>query len=293
MEGLGVHYSTTERKPITGHSLVQGLYVLLGRRCPLQPDLYRQESVCDAEGQPFRSKIDLMVERIRSFQPVPGTQTYVLLDAWYSARSIWKTVRERGFHIACGLKCNRVIKTSGGDWQPLKDYAATLKPEDYELMDWPGQSGRHVYVYTVKTRVRKLYACQVMIVREKLDGPPSEVRYFATSDREVARQAFVTHVAARWDIEVLFGDAKELLGLDQYQLMTGTAILRFWTLIMAVYAYLDEVRVQLEQEQGRHVTIGGALQAVQNTHYEHAIDWIVASAERGTTRQQLYVAMAV
>ena len=33
MEGLGKHHATTEDKRITGHSLVQGLYVLLGRSC--------------------------------------------------------------------------------------------------------------------------------------------------------------------------------------------------------------------------------------------------------------------
>lgn len=34
MGGLGCHYSGTEKKPVTGHSLVQGLYLVLGRRCP-------------------------------------------------------------------------------------------------------------------------------------------------------------------------------------------------------------------------------------------------------------------
>jgi SRSO17 transposase len=48
------------------------------------------------------------------------------------------------------------------------------------------------------------------------------------------------HIAARWDIDVLFGDAKDLLGLDHYQLMDATTILRFWTLVMAAYAFLDE-----------------------------------------------------
>jgi hypothetical protein len=49
MEGLGCHYSGTEKKPVTGHSLVQGLYLVLGRRCPLPPRMYRQRAVCEAE----------------------------------------------------------------------------------------------------------------------------------------------------------------------------------------------------------------------------------------------------
>jgi len=164
-------------------------------------------------------------------------------------------------------------------------------PENGQQTD-PKQP-RQVYVHVVKTRVRKLYRCQVMVVRETLEGPLSEVRYFATSDMNADPQAFMNHVAARWDIEVLFGDTKELLGLDQYQVMSDTAILRFWTLIMATYAYLDEVRVQLQQEQGRHVTIGDACRETRNKHYEHQIDWIVAQSRQGITCQQLYERMAV
>ena len=58
MEGLGLHHSTTQDKRVRGHSLVESLYVLLGRRCPLAPQLYRQQAVCTAEGVPFASKID-------------------------------------------------------------------------------------------------------------------------------------------------------------------------------------------------------------------------------------------
>ncbi len=40
MAGLGRHYSTTAGTPVCGHSVARGLYVLLGRRCPLAPQLY-------------------------------------------------------------------------------------------------------------------------------------------------------------------------------------------------------------------------------------------------------------
>lgn len=55
--------------------MVEGLYVLLGLRCPLVPHLYRQQAVCEQEGVPFQSKIELMEATIRSFEPVAGTRT--------------------------------------------------------------------------------------------------------------------------------------------------------------------------------------------------------------------------
>jgi hypothetical protein len=81
MAGLGKHHSTTYDQRIVGHSLVQGLYVLLDRRCPLAPHLYRQARVCEAEAVPLQSKIALMETLIRAFEPVAGTQTHILRDA--------------------------------------------------------------------------------------------------------------------------------------------------------------------------------------------------------------------
>jgi SRSO17 transposase len=292
MAGLGRHYSTSEGKPVTGHSLVQGLYVLLGRRCPLAPQLYRQKTVCEAEGVPFRSKVELVLEMIRTFQPVAGTLTHVLLDSWYSAKSIWKAARERGFFITTGLRSNRWLRVEdattpqGWRWQKLSDYAAGLTSQDYQRVTWPNQSReRQVYAHVVPTRVRKLYRCQVVIVRERLDSPLSEVRYWASSDLEADLPTLIGHMAARWDIEVLFGDAKELLGLDQYQVMGATAILRFWTLAMAAYLFLDEQQYQLSQLQHQHVTIGEARCDVQHIHRQHLLDWIYQQFQAGLLPQ--------
>jgi hypothetical protein len=140
MEGIGKHHSTTHEQRVRGHSLVQGLYVLLSRRCPLAPRLYRQQHVCECEQVPFQSKIDLMIELIQSFEPVVGTLTHVLLDSWYSAKTIWQAARKRDFLITTGLKCNRSLRIvdesqpSGWKWQRLSDYTASLHVEDYILL---------------------------------------------------------------------------------------------------------------------------------------------------------------
>jgi len=55
-EGLGYHYSATEKKVVNGHSLYQSVYVLGGRQLPLTPRLYRRKVTCEAEGVPFVSK---------------------------------------------------------------------------------------------------------------------------------------------------------------------------------------------------------------------------------------------
>ncbi len=231
MQGLGHHHSTTSEQRIVGHSLVEGVYVLLERRCPLSPQLYRQQVTCEAEGVAFQSKIALMEERIRSFEPVAGTRTPVLLDSWYCAKVLWKAARERHFLITTGLGSHRWLRvadpTAEGGWRGprLSDYTAQLQDSSYQRVRWPN-SEQEVYVHVVTTRVRKLSQCQVVIVRQSLDAPLSQARSWASSDLEADLETLLTHIATRWQIEVLFGDGKEELGLDHYQLMSALAIVR-------------------------------------------------------------------
>jgi DDE superfamily endonuclease len=294
MEGLGRHHSTTAGTRVVGHSLVQGLYVLQGRRCPLAPLLYRQKVVCAQEGVPFRSKIDLMEETIHRFVPVPGTQTHVLLDSWYTAKRLWKAARQRDFLITSGLKSNRSLRVPDPDtprgwrWQTLTEYAAGLRATDYRKETWPSaDGGRAVWVHVVSTRVRTLYRCQVIIVRESLSAPLSEARYWASSDLTAAVPTLLGHIAARWAIEVLFSDTKDLLGLDQYQLMSATALLRFWTLVLATYTFLDEERERRSAGLPHPLTLGETRQAIQRTHRHHFLVWLYARWQAGATPDDL------
>jgi len=95
-EGLGRHDSSTAKKTVKGHSLFASLYVLVGRRCPLEPQLYRQKAICDREEVPFQSKIDLAEEVLRTFAPVADTCTHVLMDSWSTCRRLWRLVLGRG-----------------------------------------------------------------------------------------------------------------------------------------------------------------------------------------------------
>jgi len=302
MEGVGHHYSSTADARVRGHSLVQGFYVLLGRRCPLTPRLYQQKSVCAARTVPFRSKIDLMEEHIRTFAPVAGTRTHVLLDSWYGAKRLWKAARDRRFLITTGLKSNRALRVPDPDaergwrWQSsavrLAAYAASLTADDCQRQGNDPDEPRQVYVHVVQTRVRSLYRCQRVITRPTLDAPASAPRYWASSDLDADMTTLLGHIAARWNVEVFFSDTKDLLGLDQYHLMTTTAIVRFWTLVFAAYTLIEEERARVALEQQRPVTMGEARRTLQHRHYRHLLGWIEQEFHAGTDAATLYDRLA-
>jgi hypothetical protein len=168
MAGLRRHYSTTERRVVVGHSLVQALYVVAGQCCLLAPHLYRQKATCVAAKEPFHSKVDLMEATIRTFWPLADTRTHVLLDAWCSVKSIWKAARDRGFTITTGLRSNRAIRVTDsaavGGWRrvDLAGSSAGLSESDYQAVDCPHQDGfgRKVWVHRVTAGVRNRYRAQ-------------------------------------------------------------------------------------------------------------------------------------
>ena len=74
-------------------------------------------------------------------------------------------------------------------------------------------------------------------------------------------------ISARgFEIEILFGDGKEELGLDHYQVMSATALLRFWTLAMLAYVFLEEEQHRLQVQWQRPATIGEARREIQRRH---------------------------
>ncbi len=65
--------------------------------------MYRQKAVCEREGVPFQSKVDLAEKVIREFEPLTDTCTHVLIDSWYVNKRVWKAVKGRKWHLTGGL----------------------------------------------------------------------------------------------------------------------------------------------------------------------------------------------
>jgi hypothetical protein len=276
MGGLGKHYSNTERRVVRGHCLLTGLYILLGQRCPLQPQLYRQKQVCEQEGVTFQSKVDMVVTEIERFDPVVGTHTHVLVDNWFHCKRIRHAAQKRCWDISGGLKSNRVMRLIDADgnreWLQLSQYAAQLGRDDWQEVIWPSeQGGQKMYAHLISSWIRKLGPTLVLITCHDLDEPLKSVRYWGSTVLDLEAQTLVDILAERWQIETFFEYAKDLLGSDDYQVMTAQAILRFWTLIACLMCFLEEQRA-LDQDQ--YLTCGDVRRSLQNQHRLNLLHWL-------------------
>lgn len=297
MSGLGWHYSSTDQRSMPGHSLFEGVYVIEGYRYPLSPQMYRQKAVCEREGVPFQSKVDLAEKVIQEFEPLPDTCTHVLIDSWYVNKRIWKAVKGRKWHLTGGLKKNHKLRITNAEsekaWRQVDACAATLPQEVFQPVVWPNQEGgQTVYAYLVRTKVKKLGACQVLIVKTSPDDPAEKARFYVTTCLADTLEQVVQAMALRWTVETLFADFKELMGSDQYQLHSAEAIIRFWTLGLCLYQYLDSLRHRLERIYEKEVTLGQTLNWVRERNEGHMLGWICCQVDYGVTVHQIRTYLA-
>ena len=170
-------------------------------------------------------------------------------------------------------------------------------------------------MHVVETHVRRLYRCKIIIVRKNLDDPISAARFWVTSELDADAQTCLEYISIRWDIETFFEDTKELLGIDQYQVMTATALLRYWILCWIAFSFLEQVREELkrngsseeqrdhhmemeeeckidkighENQEKSHATLGQAKRYVQEIHQELFLEWVYHHAFSGTPVKDLH-----
>jgi hypothetical protein len=292
MSGLGWHYSSTDQRSMPGHSLFEGVYVVEGHQYPLSPQMYRQKAVCEREGMPFQSKVDLAEKVIREFEPLTDTCTHVLIDSWYVNKRVWKAVKGRKWHLTGGLKKNHKLRITNRQgekvWLRVDEYATTLPKEAFQPVVWPNQAGgQTVYAHLVRTKVKKLGACQVLIVKTAPEDPGGKARFYVTTRLADTLKQVVEAMALRWTVETLFADFKELMGSDQYQLHSAEAIIRFWALGLCLYQYLDSLRHRLKKMYQQDFTLGETLIWLRERNTQLLLKWICHQVSAGANVQQI------
>jgi DDE family transposase len=99
MEGLAWVFSSQERRPVYGFSLVLLVWTDGRLRIPLGLRLWRR-------GGP--SKYELALELLSyARNRLRCRPEYVLFDAWYPSRRLLKRIRDYGWYFVCRLKKNR------------------------------------------------------------------------------------------------------------------------------------------------------------------------------------------
>ncbi|HEY1348040.1 MAG TPA: hypothetical protein VGF67_00270 [Ktedonobacteraceae bacterium] len=157
-----------------------------------------------------------------------------------------------------GLKSRRWLRLADNT-TPQERLSGPLELQVF----WP-RGGKAVYAHAVNTRVRKRYSCQFVIVRQSLWA-----HFWTSVGLETRMEMLLAHLAARWDIEVLFVDSKEEPGLVGKCSSSGALLSVGHTDLHLSGTRPHCLRIAWQ----RPVTIGAVWREIQSRHGHRVRAW--------------------
>ena len=253
---------------------------------PYWGDLYLKKEYCEAEGLVFRTTTEMVREQILSFEPLPGTETCVLIDSWFSGWPVIGAVKAReddGFYLIGGLKKSRNIYRRDGSKVNVKARARELERQHYERVK---ANGRTFFVHRYEGQVSRAGddPCVVLICRNDLADPKDEPFFILCTRTDLTNQQIIVRYLKRWGIETGYRNGKQLLGQDEYQGRSTLGTIRHWCLGRVAYTYLELRRVNSLLTRGRDQalhTLGDVCRSVKREVVRALVEWLYTLFQAG------------
>ncbi len=261
MEGLDNHFSHSDGKAVWSHCVVTAHVVSDNHSFAWDFRSYFREEYCQNEDIPFKSKNDLAIELINSYPATENEQVYVLVDSWYTSKKLIEHCLQRGFHLIGGLRANRKIYPHGIGIK-ITDFASTyIESSDLHSVTVDDHSYK---IYTYEGNLNDTeYAKVLLSWEDKFDSSKTPFCILCT-DSSLDLVTILRYYNVRWNIETGYRYFKELLGFDEYQLLSRKGIERFWTIEFITYNYLEYQRQEWQKEIP--MTIGDVVRRIRKDH---------------------------
>jgi SRSO17 transposase len=235
---------------IRGHQYVCGILVFRQHVIPYGIRLYVKKAHCTALGLPFRKTTEMAAQLIRECKAPAGLKVVVLFDAYYLCRRVVHACRDQRFHFASTLKSNRRLCKQGWTLQAGR-YGRNLcrrRQTDTLMLAKPHGPVRYRFVDAGWLEVSTLGALHVVFSRK---GAAQKILGLVSDDPELSAADVIRTYDKRWTIEQFVKDAKQLLGLGQYQNRPYQAAVIHLHLVCCAYALLTHLRIMRPGAQGQ------------------------------------------
>jgi len=235
---------------IRGHQYVCGILLFRGQVIPFGIRLYVKKAQCAALERPFRKTTELAAQLIREFQAPAGGQVLVLFDAYYLCPTVVKACREQRFHFASTLKSNRSLFKQGWKLHAGRYGRNLFRRRRTDTLDLAKPYGpvRYRFVDAGWLAVSKLGPLHVVFSRK---GTAKKILGLVTDAPQLSAADVIRTYEKRWTIEQWIKDAKQLLGLGQYQNRSYWAAVTHLHLVCFAYALLTHLRMERIGAQGQ------------------------------------------
>ena len=232
MEKANYHYDGLTKEKEWGHQLVHSIFTDGKNSFPLRGDIYIREIDAD-ESHPFKTTREIGMEQldfaIRNKLPF----WLVMADAGLYADFFLEKIKFLKKKYIIGIRISNKISIDGKKRIKVEDYLNTLSDLDFSTNVY--EDGiYHLHVKEVYTRgVGK----EKILISYK-EGDEDCIKIYTTNILDKTDGELMYLLLQRWDIEVLHRDAKQNLGLEDYQVRKFGAIQKVVCAVHVAYTQL-------------------------------------------------------
>jgi SRSO17 transposase len=220
-------------------------------------DATRREEAGVPEGVTFRTTPDLaqqMLARALAAAVPAGWVTGDEVDGGARRLRVWLEAEQQPFVLAVKRSEPLWVLTEHGpqEW-PAAAIAAAVAPEDWtRLSAGEGAKGPRLDEWArVAIRPLREHGWEHwLLVRRSLTDPAATAYYVCFAPGGTPLEELVRVAGTRWAIETCIAEAKEQVGLDEYEVRTWDGWHRHITLAVVAHAMLTVIRARAVEKGG-------------------------------------------
>lgn len=217
---------------------------------------------CRAAGIPkdvvFQTKPQLAQRMLERAHAADGPVPWVLADEVYGkSQELRRSLEERGQSYVLAVSCNLGVRLAGQkskEARRVDEVVAGLPAEAWQCLSaGEGSKGPRLYDWAwLETDSSDLPDewKRFLLARRSLEDPTEIAYYFVFAPATVTLQEAVEAAGLRWNIESGFEQAKQEVGLDEYEVRKWEGWHRFITLGLLAHAFLAVQRARARAEKG-------------------------------------------
>jgi SRSO17 transposase len=285
IEAVGIYMDHCENRYVLAHNIVTTLFIRRdGTVHPLHFRLYLKDDYCKEKGVPFKTKIDLARELVEQALSLGLEIEGVLFDNWYASKEFIGFLQGKSLRWVTRLKSDRNVKIRGR-YMRVSDFAITLSRDAFKKV----MVGEIPYwTFSKALDLKGVGRVRVVISHdnEELQGEPA---YFATDNLQWESTRILNTYARRSKIEGFYRDAKQNLGLEDYQLRDLRGIKRHWCLVFLAYSLLVRGLWDIDgrPKHRNSPTLGDRVRSFTKTVFTGLVRWIVTMSNQGRSEAQI------
>jgi SRSO17 transposase len=245
MEYVGYYFDRAEGKQTLAHDVLT-THLIKGRlSIPLDAWVYLKKEQLEEEEKKdeFKDKNQVAREFIQKAHSKGIPFLYVVGDSWFFCKETVELARSLGKIWVFQSKSDRVVLMPHG-WVSLSEWAkktTTIRKEKFKRVKVRYKDNEQTYwCYEANLRMRSLKDAQRVRVVVSYDNPDleGEPHFYCSNKLDMKADKLLSVYAKRWKIDSFYRDAKQNLGMEEYEMRKIEGVRRHLAMVLIAHTLL-------------------------------------------------------